>query len=104
MRRSPRVRRLWRSPTLRSVAVLGLSGVGFAVANLMLARALPTTEYALFTLVVALVNVGYPLAPAGVDGVVNRLPLEAGPRLLRQILRTIVPAGLLFAADRRDRL
>ncbi len=92
------MRRLWRSPTLRSVAVLGLSGVGFALANLMLARALPTTEYALFTLVVALVNVGYPLAPAGVDGVVNRLPLEAGPRLLRRILRPIVPVGLLFAA------
>jgi O-antigen/teichoic acid export membrane protein len=91
------MRRLWRSPTLRSVAVLGLSGVGFAIANLMLARALTTTEYALFTLVVALVNVGYPLAPAGVDGVVNRLPLEAGPRLLRRILRTIVPAGLLLA-------
>jgi len=92
------VRRLWRSPTLRSVAVLGLSGVAFAVANLLLARALTTTEYALLTLVVALVNVGYPLAPAGVDGVVNRLRLEAGPRLLRKILRTIVPAGLLFGA------
>ena len=77
--------------------MLGLSGVGFAVANLMLARALTTADYALFTLVVALVNVGYPLAPAGVDGVVNRRPLEAGPRLLRRILRTIVPAGLLFA-------
>jgi O-antigen/teichoic acid export membrane protein len=91
------VRRLWRSPTLRSVAVLGLSGVGFALANLVLARALTTADYALFTLVVALVNVGYPLAPAGVDGVVNRRPLEAGPRLLRRILRTLVPAGLLFA-------
>jgi O-antigen/teichoic acid export membrane protein len=77
--------------------VLGLSGVGFAIANLMLARVLPTTEYALFTLVVALVNVGYPLAPAGVDGVVNRLPLEAGPRLLRRIMQAIVPVGLLFA-------
>jgi uncharacterized membrane protein (UPF0136 family) len=47
---------------------------------------------------VADANLGYPLAPAGVDAVVNRLPLEAGPRLLRRILRTIVPAGLLFAA------
>jgi len=92
------VRRLWRSPTLHSVAALGLSGVGFAVANLMLARSLTTTDYALLTLVVALVNLGYPLAPAGVDGVVNRLRLEAGPRLLRRMLRTIVPAALLFAA------
>jgi O-antigen/teichoic acid export membrane protein len=92
------VRRLWRSPTLRSVAVLGLSGAGFAVANLMLARVLPTTEYALLTLVVALVNVGYPLAPAGVDGMVNRHQLEAGPRLLRRITGSLIPVGLLFAA------
>ncbi|MGH7579431.1 MAG: hypothetical protein ACREM9_04615 [Gemmatimonadales bacterium] len=92
------MRQLWRSPTLRSVAVLGFSGVGFAVANLILARVLPTAEYALLTLVVALVNVGYPLAPAGVDGMVNRRPLEAGPRLLGRTMRAIVPVGLLFAA------
>ena len=92
------MRRLWRSPTLRSVAVLGFSGVGFAVANLILARVLPTAEYALLTLVVALVNVGYPLAPAGVDGMVNRRPLEAGPRLFGRTLQAIVPVGLLFAA------
>jgi O-antigen/teichoic acid export membrane protein len=72
--------------------------VGFAVANLILARVLPTAEYALLTLVVALVNVGYPLAPAGVDGMVNRRPLEAGPRLLRRTMRAMVPVGLLFAA------
>ncbi len=92
------MRRLWRSPTLRSVAVLGLSGLGFAVANLVLARVLPTEQYALFTLVVALVNVGYPLAPAGADGMVNRRTLEAGPRLLRRIMLSIVPVALVFAA------
>jgi O-antigen/teichoic acid export membrane protein len=90
------VRRLWRSATLRSVAVLGLSGLGFAVANLVLARALPTEEYAILTLVVALVNVGYPLAAAGVDGVVNRRRLEAGPRLLRRLLHSLVPVALAF--------
>lgn len=90
------MRRLWRSATLRSVAVLGLSGLGFAIANLLLARALPTREYALLTLVIALVNVGYPLAAAGVDGMVNRRPIEASPRLLRRLLRSIVPVGLAF--------
>jgi O-antigen/teichoic acid export membrane protein len=90
------VRRLWRSATLRSVAVLGLSGLGFAVANLVLARALPTEEYAILTLVVALVNVGYPLAAAGVDGVVNRRRVEAGPRLLRRLLHSLVPVALAF--------
>lgn len=90
------MKRLWRSATLRSVAVLGLSGVGFAVANLVLARALPTEEYAVLTLVVALVNVGYPLAAAGVDGVVNRRRLEAGPRLFRRLLHALVPVALAF--------
>ena len=92
------MRRLWRSATLRSVAVLGLSGVGFAVANLVLARALPTEEYAVLTLVVALVNVGYPLAAAGLDGVVNRRRLEAGPRLLRRLLHALIPVALVFTA------
>jgi O-antigen/teichoic acid export membrane protein len=90
------VRSLWRSATLRSVAVLGLSGLGFAVANLVLARVLPTEEYALLTLVVALVNVGYPLAAAGVDGVVNRRRLEAGPPLLRRLMHASVPVALVF--------
>jgi O-antigen/teichoic acid export membrane protein len=90
------VRSLWRSATLRSVAVLGLSGLGFAVANLVLARVLPTEEYALVTLVVALVNVGYPLAAAGVDGVVNRRRLEAGPPLLRRLMHASVPVALVF--------
>ena len=93
------VRRLWRSATLRSVAVLGLSGLGFAVANLLLARALPTEQYAVLTLVVALVNVGYPLAAAGVDGIVNRRRLEAGPRLLRRLLHALVPVALVFTSS-----
>jgi O-antigen/teichoic acid export membrane protein len=91
------VKSLWRSTTLRSAAVLGLSGVGFAVANLVLARALPTEEYALVTLVVALVNVGYPLAAAGVDGMVNRRRLEAGPRLFRRLMRASIPVAIVFA-------
>jgi O-antigen/teichoic acid export membrane protein len=52
------VRKLWYSPTLRSVVIYGASGLGFAGANLVLARLLPTAEYALFTLVIALANLG----------------------------------------------
>jgi O-antigen/teichoic acid export membrane protein len=76
------VRQLWRSPTLRSVAVYGISGLGFAGANLVLARVLPTEEYALFTLFTALAYLGYALAPAGVDGIVNRRRLDPGPYLI----------------------
>jgi O-antigen/teichoic acid export membrane protein len=90
------VNRLWRSPTLRSVVVYGASGAGFAGANLILARALPTAEYALFTLVVALVNLGYAAGPAGLDFLVTRRGLPAGPLLLRRLLAAATVVALSF--------
>jgi O-antigen/teichoic acid export membrane protein len=90
------VKKLWYNPTLRSVVIYGASGLGFAGANLALARLLPTSEYALFTLVIALANLGYSLAPAGVDGIVNRRHLEAGPALLRRTFTAAIPVGLIF--------
>jgi len=72
------VKVLWQSPTVRSMVVYALSGIGFAGSNLILARVLPTEQYALFTLVIALGNLGYALAPAGLDGLVNRRHLEPG--------------------------
>jgi O-antigen/teichoic acid export membrane protein len=89
------VRKLWTNPTLRSVFIYGASGLGFTGANLVLARLLPTSEYALFTLVLALVNLGYSLAPVGVDGMVNRHHLEAGPALLRRTLAASLSVGLI---------
>ena len=62
--------------------IYGASGLGFAGANLILARVLPTAEYGLFTLVIALVNLSFALAPSGVDGIVQRRQLDAGPILL----------------------
>nr|MBA3258608.1 hypothetical protein [Gemmatimonadales bacterium] len=91
------MRRLWRSPTLRTAVVYGAGGLGFTGANLILARVLPPAEYALLTLVVALVNLGYALAPMGVDGIVNRRHLEAGPRLLTRVLLFGLFMGLGFA-------
>jgi hypothetical protein len=44
------VRKLLLSPTIRSAAVYGAAGAGFALANLILARVLPPAEYALVTL------------------------------------------------------
>ncbi len=92
------MKRFWRSPTLRTAAVYGVAGVGFAGANLILARVLPAGEYAILTLVVALVNVGFALAPLGLDGIVNRRRLEAGPRLLRRSLMSSALTGLVFTA------
>jgi dUTPase len=52
------VKGLCQSPTLRSAVVYALSGLGFAGANLILARVLPTEQYAIFTLLIALINLG----------------------------------------------
>jgi O-antigen/teichoic acid export membrane protein len=92
------VNRLCRSPTLRSVVVYGASGAGFAGANLILARVLPTAEYAVFTLVVALVNLGYAAGPAGLDFLVTRRGLPAGPLLLRRVLTAATLIALVFVA------
>ena len=90
------IRRLWHSPTLRTLLVYGVSGIGFAGANLILARFLPIEQYAVFTLVTALANLGYALAPSGVDGIVNRRHLDAGPRLLRRTLSASLLVGGAF--------
>jgi O-antigen/teichoic acid export membrane protein len=90
------LKKLWHSPTLRSTFVYAASGLGFAGANLILARVLQTEEYALFTLAIALINLAFALAPAGLDGIVNRRHLEAGPRLLQRTLGASVLVGLVF--------
>jgi hypothetical protein len=82
---------------VRSVVVYGLSGVGFAGANLVLARVFPTEQYAVFTLFIALSNLGYSLGPAGIDGVVNRRHLEAGPSLLARVAPPALAVGLGLA-------
>ncbi|HEX2609891.1 MAG TPA: hypothetical protein VHK68_02695, partial [Gemmatimonadales bacterium] len=93
-----RLENLWYSPTLRTVVVYGVAGLGFSGSNLILARVLPTAEYAVFTLVVALSNLAYSLAPAGVDGIVNRRQLDMGPQVLRRTLYPAVLVGLAFVA------
>lgn len=86
--------------TLRSMVVYGASGLAFLGANLLLARALATAEYALVTLVVALVTLGYHLAPVGLDGVVVRGRVDTGPALLKRVgaAAAIVGAALTAAA------
>jgi O-antigen/teichoic acid export membrane protein len=89
------VKAVWHSPTLRSAVIYGASGLGFAGANLILARVLPTAEYALFTLFTALVNLSHALAPIGVDGIVQRRHLDAGPTLLKRTLAAGAIIGVL---------
>ena len=90
------LKKLWHSPTLRSAGVYAASGLGFSGSNLILARVLPTEEYAVFTLAIALINLAFALAPLGIDGIVNRRRLEAGPALLRRTLGASTLVGLIF--------
>ena len=89
-------RSLLHSPALQAAALHGVAGLGFALANLLFARALPTTDYALLALAVALINLGCPLAPLGLQGVVVRTGLEATPALLWRGLLTATTLGLVL--------
>jgi hypothetical protein len=89
---------LLRSSALRTGAIYGAAGVAFALSNLLLARALPVREYAFFALGVAFLNVAIPVAPLGLDGMVNRHRVAAGPGLLRRAGATAALTALCAAA------
>jgi len=78
--------------------VYGAAGTGFAGANLILARVLPPVEYAIFTLVTALVNLAISIAPLGLDGIVIRHRLVAGPGLLARVIGAGTLVALALAA------
>ena len=90
------IRQWWNSPTLRSIAMHGASGACFAGANLLLAVELSHEEYALFTLVLALVNLAAYASPVGLDALVLRRRLDIGPLLLRRLLLVSSFVTLLF--------
>jgi len=95
------MRQLLASPAFYVAAMYGATGIGSASANLLLARFLTITDFALVTLLMALLNVSLPLATAGMNGVVNRRILDLGPRMLRRVLITsAVAAGLAVGAGR----
>jgi O-antigen/teichoic acid export membrane protein len=88
--------RSWRSPALAGALLFGISGLGFAAGSLLLARALSKTDFGTMMLAVALIAVGYQLAPLGSDGVVNRRRVDFGAPLLWRTVGTSALAGLAF--------
>lgn len=100
----PSLRLLHQSTALRAAIGFGLGGVGFALGNLLLARALPTAEFGVFTLFLALVQMGASLAPIGLQGQVNRHPNRAVSfgRLL--LTSAIVGVGIAAIASMVYRL
>jgi hypothetical protein len=82
------------SPTVLSMGVYGASGLAFVGANLLLARALSTEQYALLTLLVALVTVGHHLAPLGLDAIVTRGRVDVGWPLLKRAAAVAAAVGV----------
>ncbi len=82
------------SATALSMVVYGASGLAFVGANLLLARALSTEQYALLTLLVALVTLGQYLAPMGLDALVTRGRVDVGPALLQRAAAAAVAVGV----------
>jgi O-antigen/teichoic acid export membrane protein len=81
---------LWRSSALRAAAGLGGGGLALAAGNLLLARVLPTDEFARFALMYSLVTVGVSIAPIGADVILVRRDFVPNRRLHRQVFYTSV--------------
>jgi O-antigen/teichoic acid export membrane protein len=90
--------RFWRSPALAGAVFFAISGLGFAVGSLLLARVLSKTDFGVVMLAVALISLGNQFAPVGADGVVNRQPVDFGAPLLWRVVGTSIVAGLVFFA------
>lgn len=77
---------LWRSTTLRAAVVYGIGGIGFAVGNLLLARGLPSEQYAIVVLVLAISRLSYGVGPMGMATIVNRFVLRDRRGVLQRVL------------------
>lgn len=82
---------------MRTVILYVFTGSAFAIANLLLARALPKHSYGTIALAVALINFGSGLAPFGLNGVVIRQQVGVNARLLMSGLAAATLTGTLIA-------
>lgn len=89
---------LLRSPALRAAAMLMAGGFGFAVANIMLARVLASSEFGSLSLFLALIQLGLTLGPFGLDLSINRHRLNASRELRNWGFMTSLASGILIAA------
>ncbi len=95
----PSLRLLQKSTALRAAVGFGLGGVGFALGNLLLARALPPAQFGVFTLFLALVQMGASLAPVGLQAQVNRHPTRTVSPTRLLLTSAIVGAAIAAAAS-----
>jgi hypothetical protein len=94
-----KLHKTFKGPTLLAAAVYALSGGGFLVTTLVMARTLDIEAFAHATLIIAICNVAVAVAPSGIDGIVLRHDLRADMRLLQvaaltSMLTASVAAGI----------
>ena len=92
------LRSLLRSNALRASAALGVSGLALAGGNLLLARILPSAEFALFALLFSLVMIGISIGPVGADVILARRKFDPDAKLHAQVLYTSAAAAVLVVA------
>jgi hypothetical protein len=80
------LRALFKSQSLRAATALGFGGVAFTLSNLVLARILPSPEYAIVCLVIGVVSVAGLAAPLGLDLVLGRQGLRLDGAFRRAVL------------------
>ncbi len=76
--------------------MLGLSGLAFAAANLLLARVLPKEEFGRFALLFSIIMIGQSTGPLGANVIVNRYRIDPGRTLLNQVIVTSVLIGVVL--------
>ena len=91
------LRALCKSASLRAGAVLGLGGLAFTLANLILAKTLHPQEYGTVSLVIGIVAVAGLAAPLGLDLVIGRRGLPLSQGLRRAIVGIALAVGSLAA-------
>lgn len=80
------LRELFKSESLRAATALGFGGVAFTLSNLVLARILPSLEYAIVCLIIGIVSVAGLAAPLGLDLVLGRQGLRLDAAFRRAVL------------------
>jgi O-antigen/teichoic acid export membrane protein len=95
-------RALWENRTLRATAAFALSGMAFALGNLLMARTMPINDFGRVALEIALLNLFSVIAPLGLDQVLLRRQDDASVGLFGRVLLVngVVAFAVGFASNR----
>jgi O-antigen/teichoic acid export membrane protein len=88
------LRRIFKSGSMTGTVTFAVGGIGFALANIMLAAALPPAQFGLLSLFLALLQFGLACGPLGLDVVVKR----HRPRVTLALVQRAAASAVLVAA------